>query len=171
MLASWLCSAIKAGKTPALKVPSAAAEGEGGEDADLAAGVVPLDVGGGIAFRVAELLRHFERLVKSHLVVDHFGQDKVGCPVEDAGDLADLIGGQALVHGADDGDAAPDARLKKEIDVVLPRDVQKLGALRGDKLLVGGDDAFAVLQQAFDIIKGRRKAAHHLCNDRNFRIV
>ena len=46
------------------------------------------------------------------------------------------------------GMPAADARLKQQLDPVFAGQLQQLGALLGDQLLVGGDDALAALQAA-----------------------
>lgn len=89
------------------------------------------------------------------MLAAHLGEDKVGGAVEDALDVVDLVGAQALVQRPDDGDAAADACLKQQLDPVFVGQLQQLGALLGDQLLVGGDDALAALQAALDKSVGR----------------
>ena len=57
-------------------------EGDGGEDADLPAGVVPLDVGGGVPLGVALLLGLLQGRVEGQSRPDHPGEDIVGGAVE-----------------------------------------------------------------------------------------
>ena len=54
------------------------AERKGGEDADLSAGVVAVDVGRGVGFSVAEGLRFLERILKRETRFDHAREDVVG---------------------------------------------------------------------------------------------
>ena len=77
------------------------------------------------------------------MLAAHLGEDKVGGAVEDALDVVDLVGAQTLVQRPDDGDAAADACLKQQLDPVFVGQLKQLGALLGDQLLVGGDDALA----------------------------
>lgn len=74
------------------------AERQRGEDADFAAGVLALDVVGGVALGIAELLGERERAVKGDALAEHLGQDEVCGAVEDAGDLLDAVGRQAHVQ-------------------------------------------------------------------------
>ena len=130
------------------------AEREGGEDTDLAACVMTLDVRLGIAFRIAQLLCELERFIKAHTLMDHLGEDEVSGAVEDARDLADVVRDQTLVDRTDDRDAAADSRLKHEVGVLLGRNRQQLRAVGGDQLFVGGDDALAVAQTFLDELIG-----------------
>ena len=86
---------------------------QGGKDADFAAGVVPFDIGGGILLGIAVFLGLLQRRSKAQPRPDHAGEDIVGGAVEDAADLGDLIGGQALIQRADDGDTAPTLASKR----------------------------------------------------------
>ena len=54
------------------------AKGKVSQDADLAAGIVTLDIRGRVLFRIAIELRLLERIRKGDAVVDHLGQDIVG---------------------------------------------------------------------------------------------
>ena len=79
--------------------------------------------------------------------MNHLGQNVVGGTVEDTCDLSDLICCQALMHRTDDRNTAADTRLKEIVDIVRFGDLQKLGAFGGNQLFIGGNNAFAVLQQ------------------------
>ena len=147
------------------------AVGQGSQDADFAAGVDAIDVGGGVALSVAERLRLLQRLGEGAVFAAHLGEDEVGGAVEDALDVVDLVGAQALVQRPDDGDAAADARLKQQLDPVFAGQLQQFGALLGDQLLVGGDDALAALQAAFDKAVGRVKPAHYLDDNLHLRVA
>ena len=132
---------------------------------------MPVDIGGGIPFGIAELLSQGQRVLEAHALLDHLGEHEVGGAVEDTGDLIHLVGREALVDRAQDRDAAAHARLEQEVEVAVFRDLQQLVPLGRHQFLVGGDDAFARLQAAFDEFIGRMEAAHGLHHDADIRVV
>ena len=105
------------------------------------------------------------------MVLDHAGEHEVGGAVEDARDFVHLVGGQALVDGAEDRDAAAHACLKQEVKVVVFRNFQQLVALGGHQLFVGGDDVLPREQAALHEIVGRVETAHGFHHDADVRIV
>ena len=147
------------------------AVGEVGKDADLAAGIVTLNVGGRVLLGVAVDLRLTQRVLEGDAVVDHLGQDVVGGAVQNAADLVEFIGCEALEHRADDRDAAADGRLEHIVDAVLLRDFQQLVALRRDQLFVRGADALAGLEAAAGELISCTHAAHDLGHDCDFGVV
>ena len=58
-------------------------EGQGGQDADLAAGVVAVHIGGGVLLGIAVGLGLLQGLVKGQARLDHPGEDIVGGAVEE----------------------------------------------------------------------------------------
>ncbi|CCY67496.1 unknown [Clostridium sp. CAG:678] len=48
------------------------------KNADLAAGVVPFNIGSGVFFRIAVFLGELERVLKAHIILNHLGKDKIG---------------------------------------------------------------------------------------------
>ena len=91
----------------------------GGQDGDLAAGVAAVHIVAGVlGLGVAQLLGDLQRIVKAQVLTHHIGEHEVGGAVHDALHLADDVGGQALVHGGDDGGAAAHGCLKQEGTVV-----------------------------------------------------
>ena len=140
------------------------AEGQGGQDADLPAGVVAVHVGGGVLLGVAVGLGLLQGLVEGQARLDHPGEDVVGGAVENAGDLVQLIGGQAGGEGAQDGDAPAHAGLKQIADPVLLGQLEQVIAVGGHQLLVGGHHALARLQGPLGEVQGHLGAAdglHH----------
>ena len=75
------------------------AERQRREDADLAAGVDPLHVGGGILFGIALFLSQRQRVAERHAVRYHFTQNEVGGSVQNAGldVVATLFAGDKLI--------------------------------------------------------------------------
>ena len=136
-----------------------------GQNGDLAAGVPAVHVVAGVlGLGIAQLLGDLEGLGKAHVLPGHLGQHKVGGAVDDALHPGDDVGRQALVHGGDNGGAAPHRRLEQERAVVALGQGQQLGAVGGHHLLVGGADAAAALQGLPHIGVGKAGAAdglHH----------
>ena len=119
------------------------AEAKRRQNANFAAGVLPFDIGRRVFFRIAVVLREFERVFKGHLLFNHHCENKVGRAVENAGNFIDFVGGKALGNRADNRNPAADRRFKQKVDVVFFRHFQKLIAFCRDQFLVGGDNAFA----------------------------
>lgn len=76
-----------------------------------------------------------------------------------------------MAYGSDYRDSAADTRLKQEIEVILLREGQKLRALRGDELLIRGDDALSVFQASLYIVISGVKPAHDLGDYLYFGVV
>ena len=126
-----------------------AAEHDAGKDRELVGGVDPVDVGGRVGFRIAELLRllqhraEFPRLAGLHGLV-HRRHDVVAGAVQDAVDAADAVAGEALAQRLDDGDAAGDGGLVTEVAIRLPRSVRQRRAVVGEQRLIGRYQVLAV---------------------------
>ena len=140
--------------------------GQAGQNGDLAAGIAAVHVIAGVlGLGIAELLGQVQGLLKAHALPLHLGQHEVGRAIDDALDLADVVGRQALMHGSDDRGAAADARLKQKSRAVFPRQSQQFRTVGSNHLLVAGTDAAAALQAAADIRIGKPGAAdgfdHH----------
>ena len=147
------------------------AEGQGGQDADLAAGVVAVHVGGGVLLGIAVVLGLLQGLLKGQASADHPGEDIVGGAVEDAGDLGQLVGGQAGGEGPQDGDAATHAGLEEIAHAVLLGQLKQLIAVGGHQLLVRGDHALARLQGPGGKVQGDLGAADGLHHDVHLGVV
>ena len=136
-----------------------AVERQRGQDGQLVGGVDAVDVEGGIGLGVAQPLRLGQHVGELAAVVAHGGQDVVAGAVQDAGDAADAVGGQAFAQGLDDGDAAGDCGLEGQ------GDAGGLGlrcqgrAVYGEQGLVGGDDGLAGGEGRGDQGGGRAVAA------------
>ena len=102
---------------------------------------------------------------------DHPGEDIVGGAVEDAGDLLDLVGGQALVQGSDDRDAAPHAGLEQIADPLVLGQLEQFAAVLGHQLLVGGDHTLARGQGPAGEIQGHLGPADGLHHDVDLWVV
>ena len=147
------------------------AVGDGGEDAQLPAGVLALHVGGGVLLGVAVGLGTREGLGKGNMVLDHAGEDIVGGAVQNAADLQDLIGGHALAQGPQDGDAPAHAGLKEIDGVVLGGQVQQTAAVGGHQFFVGGDHALALLQGPLGEVQRSAHAADGLHDHVDLRVM
>src|SRR5207253_1421690 len=77
----------------------------------------------------------------------------------------DLVGGEPLAEGGDDGDAARDTGLKGDGAVVPSGGVEDLAAVQGEQRLVGGDDVFAGGEQVEDRVPGPAGAADQFDGD------
>ena len=77
----------------------------------------------------------------------HAGQDEVAGAIEDALDGRDLVGGETLRQGGDDGDAAADAGLEGDGPAMAPASVEHLLAMLRQQRLIGGHYILARSQQ------------------------
>ena len=146
--------------------------GKAGQNGNLAAGIAAVHIIAGVLrLGIAELLGDLERLVKAHVLALHLGEHEVRGAVDDAADLADMVGGQALVHRGDDRGAAANAGLKQERRIVRLGKGKQLGAVGSDHLLVGGADAAAAFQTLPHIRVGKFCAADRLDHDPDLRVI
>ena len=147
------------------------AEGQVCQNTGLAPGVDALHIGGGVGLGVAFLLRSTEGVPEGLALLRHLGEDIVGGAVEDAVDLLDPVGPQAIHQGVQQGDAPAHAGLKEVPDTVLLRQLQKLPAMLRHQLLVGGDHMLPGHQAAPSVVQGCVHAADDLHRHGNFRIL
>ena len=89
-----------------------AAERQAGQDGQLVGGVDAVDVEAGVGLGVAQLLGLGQHLGELAAALAHRGEDVVAGAVEDAGDAADAVAGQALAQRLDHRDAAGHRRLE-----------------------------------------------------------
>ena len=104
------------------------AEGEPGEERELAGGVGSFDVRGGVGLGVPERLGLGQDAAVRARGPRHSGQDEVAGAVQDPGDGVDPVAREALPDRAEDRDTARDGRLERECDALLPREASQLGA-------------------------------------------
>ena len=146
-------------------------ECQGGQDADFPAGVMPIHIGGGVPFRITQILCQFQRRIKIHLLLDHFGQDEISGPVQDTGDFINLIRGQTKMHRADNRDPPANRRFKIKIAVVLLGQTEQLRTFCGNQLFIGGHNAFPPAKGSRRVFVRRRKPSHHFNYNGNFIII
>ena len=145
----------------------ASAESHAGEDAELVARVLTVDVEGGIGFGVSGLLRLGERLVEVDAAGFHLGEDVVGGAVEDAVQGAQAVSGGGFLDDAQDRNAAGDTGFEADGQVAGDGEGEEFVAVLGEELLVGGDDGLAVLEGSAKKLQGVVDAAHGLDDDVN----
>ena len=144
---------------------------DGRHDGHLSGRVIPLDISGRIRLRIAQRGRLSQRLLIVHPLIGHLGQDEVCRPVDDSHDLADLVGGQAVLQRGYDRDAAGYGSLKPQLRMIFLGDLHQLSAPLRNQILVRGDNAFSRLESVPDIGAGRFNAADQLDDDVDVRII
>src|SRR5206468_1976852 len=82
----------------------------------------------------------------------------------------DLVGGESLAQGGDDGDTAGDAGLEGDGAVVPPGGIEYLAAVQGEQRLVRGDDILTGGEQVEDRVSGPARAANQFDGDVDFRV-
>ena len=142
-------------------------ESERREDARLVGRIEAVDVERGIRFGVTETLGVLENGIKGKALVLHARKNIVARSVEDTVNRLDVVAGETLAHNADDRDAASDGRAEIDVDVVLRGRIENLFAVFGEKLLVGGDDALAVIERFENERLGDTRSADRLDDDLN----
>ena len=66
------------------------------KNANFSACIVPFNIGGGVFFGIAVFLRHVKCILKAHIILYHFGEDKVCGAVKNACNAHNIIGCKAL---------------------------------------------------------------------------
>ncbi len=135
------------------------------DDRGLGRSVDPLDVGGGVAFGVAELLRLRDGFGEARSLFAHARQHVVRRAVDDAHHPCDPLTGERLAQRPHERDTTRDRRLEQEVDPRgLGRVEQLLTEVR-EQLLVRGDDRLARLQRGEDEPARRLDPTDHLDHD------
>ncbi len=101
-----------------------------GQDGQLVGGVGAVDVEGGVGLGVTAFLGLGQSFAVALAFFAHGGEDEVAGAVEDALERQDLVGGQALRQGGDDGHAAGDAGLEGDGPAMPAGGVEDLPAMR-----------------------------------------
>ena len=141
------------------------------QNADLAARVNPLHIGGGVCLGIALGLSFLQSLLKGDAALDHAGQDIVGGSVQDAYDLFDLVACQALVQGTQKRNGAADTGLKQVVDILLFGDGQQFLAVSCNQLLVGSDHMLAGQQSPPGEFQSYLGAANGLNHHFHFGVI
>ena len=147
------------------------AERDAGDDGRLGAGVVALDVGGGVGLGEAERLGLGQRVGVGRARLGHPREDVVGGAVDDAHHAGDALPHQRLAQRPDDRDAAGDRRLEEQVDAGALGRLEQLGAVLGEQLLVAGDDRLARLEGGEDQVAGGLDAADELDDEVDVGVV
>ena len=144
----------------------AGAEGDGGEERELVAGVDAADVKVGVGLKIAKLAGLFEHRLIGQAGRLHPGQDVVAGAVHHAHHALDPVGGKAFGQRLDDRDAAGNGGLEADHAALRLGGKGKGLAVMGEQRLVGGDHILAGGDGGFGRGKGRAVvAAHHLDED------
>ena len=128
-------------------------------------GVVAVDVEAVVGLGKSEPLGLRQRFAELEALFVHPREDVVARAVNDAVNGQDAVGNEAFPQGADDRNAAGDARLKEKMPLVPERRLEKFRAASSKKCLVRGDDVLAVLQCGLDELEGLGRAANQLDDD------
>ena len=130
-----------------------------GQNADLAARVDALDVGGRVLLGVAARLRVAERRFVALPMFEHLCEDEIRRAVQNAAHFINFIRAEALAQRMQHRNAAADGGLKQKAHAIRLCKRQQLRAVLGDELLVGRYDVLACGKRAADILKRCAAAA------------
>ena len=119
------------------------AEGQGGEDRQLAAGIEAVNVSGGVSLSVAKALGFGQDVGEGGAVALDFGQNVVAGSIKDAVESFDPVAADAFAQDRMDRDAASDAGFHRDVRAVGDGRFDEGRALGGHEFLVRGDNAFA----------------------------
>ncbi len=122
----------------------AGGEADGGEDGELARGIQPVHICGGVGLGVPQALGLGEDLLVAQALGSHAGEDVVGGAVHDAGDGEHGVSGQVVLEGSHDGDAAAAGRLAAQLDAGARRRPGEFGHVASEQGLVGRDNVLAM---------------------------
>ena len=139
---------------------------QGGQNGNFIRCVKPFDVGGGVEFRIAELLSPLECCGIVRSLVAHGGEDIVCRSVYNALYLLDFVGLHSLLDSPYDGNAAYAACLEIKPCARLFRRRLKLIPMFGKQLFVCRNNALARLERLQQKRPCRLYTAEKLRNDR-----
>ena len=147
------------------------AEGEAGEQGQLVRSVESANVERRVCLGIAERLRFLDGIVEGKPRIAHPGEDEVAGAIDDAGQPADLIGGQPFAQGLDDGDADGHRAFVGDGDALRTGGGEDFLAVHGQQGFVGGDDVLAVSDGVEHQMTRRRAAADSLDDDVDVRMA
>ena len=142
-----------------------------GQNADLAARVDALDIGGRVLLGVAARLRVTERRFVALPVFEHLCEDEIRRAVQNAAHFINFIRAEALAQRMQHRNAAADGGLKQKAHAIRLRKRQQLRAVLGDELLVGCYDVLACGKRAADILKRCAAAADSFYDEKHVCVV
>ncbi len=117
-------------------------------------------IGCRIGLGIAVGLSFLKGIIKGLALLVHGCQYIVGGTIENTGNAVDVIGRQAVVKGANNGDAAAHTGLKEIGYLVFCCQCQKLRAMGGHQLLVGGHHALSRFQRPLGDIVGKASSTN-----------
>ncbi len=108
-----------------------------------------------------------QRLLKVHIIEGHPGEDIVGGPVDDPDHARDPVGHEAVLERADQGNASANAGFIVNVPAAAVSQLQKLPAVPGHQIFVGGNDMFIFFERRADQGARRFDPAHELHDNIN----
>ena len=146
------------------------AEGQCGQQHQLAARVVAIHVGARVGFGVSQALRLGDHGLHRGAGLFDLGQDVVAGAVENAVQRLHAVARDALAQHGVDRNAAAHRRLHGEIDARLNGAIPDLRPAGRHEFLVGRDHALAIGDGGVDDLRGHRGAAHQFGDNLHVRM-
>ena len=117
-----------------------------------------------IGFRVAKLLCIRKGIFEALARLRHRGENIIGGAVDDAGDPAQVVGGQRAGQRRNDGNSTSYRCLKPQHRPFFPTKPQKFITIGRKNCLIGGDHILPALQQTPHQIQRHGFTADQLAN-------
>ena len=140
-------------------------EGQRSQNTYFAAGVYALNIVRRILFGITQTFRFGKCVLEGYTVAEHSGHNEISSAVKYSLYLVKIVCGKALGYGTQHRNTSADAGFKKVVHIMLFRNVQQLGALPCDQLLVGCHNTFSGLKTGFCKFISRVESTHKLCHD------
>ncbi len=124
-----------------------------------------VDIRRGICFGEPERLCLRQRVREREPSRFHPVENVVARAIENAGDPIQPITGQSFLNGSNDRKASGHGGFVEQRPVLRPRQIQQLGSMLRDELLIGSDNGLAGAQGAANQIPRRLQTTDELDDD------
>ena len=135
------------------------------------AGIMPFDIESGVGFGIAQSLRLLQHIGKSAAFFAHFGENEIAGAVDDTGNRLDIVGRQAFAQSLDNRYAAGHSRFKLHHHILLLGQRKNFIAVFSQKLFIGRNHMFAMLDGGKHELFGNIGAAEKLHHNIHFGVL
>ena len=118
----------------------------GSKDRHFTSCVESLDICGRICLCVSKLCRKSQCILEFHSFLCHFGQDKVGCSVDNTHNFCHVIACQTFFERTDDRNSTCNCCFKEEVHMMCLCCIKKLLTVNSDQVFVRGNYVFSCIQ-------------------------
>ena len=135
------------------------------QNGQLGAGIAAVEIFGGVGLGISAGLRFFQRLAERNPGVLDAAQNVVAGSIQNSGNAVQAVSAQAGAQRGENGHSSGHRGAELKLASLLRGQLQKIGAVARDQLLVGRDHRLAGLQRrAHDLLR-RIQAADQFDHD------